>query len=140
MVKKIFAPIFGEVELRVHVVVIEDVFHPQQFEGQRNQENVVRGVAALNDLKAAPQINPPGKPELPEKRTEKFHQIFQWGAAFGGQRMAVDVHSLQKLVSLFISLAPGTKHSDLIAVGSQGAGFLPHASVERNRKVLHDDL
>ena len=46
--------------------MVEDILHAQQLERQGDQEDIVGRIAALNDVKAAPQIDPPGVEELPK--------------------------------------------------------------------------
>src|ERR1035441_7263863 len=56
--------VFGEVQFGIRIVVVEDVFHPKQFEGQSNEEDIVRWVTTLNDMEAATKVNPPSIEKL----------------------------------------------------------------------------
>jgi hypothetical protein len=56
-------------------VVIEDIFDPEEFERQSNQDNIVRGIAPLNDMKTVPKIDFPSVQKLPKQSTAIFVQI-----------------------------------------------------------------
>jgi hypothetical protein len=43
---------------------IEDILDAQKLEGQGDEENVVRGVAALDDIETPPKVDPPGVEEF----------------------------------------------------------------------------
>ena len=60
-------------------MVVENIFHAQRFERQRYQEDVIRRIAALNDVKAAPEINPPGKYEFAYQRPAELDEIARTG-------------------------------------------------------------
>jgi hypothetical protein len=45
-------------------VVIKNVSDSEQFEGQCNEENVVRRIASLNNVKPTPEVNPQGIQEF----------------------------------------------------------------------------
>ena len=49
-VKEVFSFILGKVEFRVRIVMIEDVFHTQEFEREGDQKDIVGGITALNDV------------------------------------------------------------------------------------------
>src|SRR5271166_60622 len=51
--------IFRKIELRAHIVMVEDVLDPNKFEGQGDQENIVWRIAALDYMESASQIDPP---------------------------------------------------------------------------------
>ena len=68
--------------------MVENVLNPQELERQRNQENVVGRIAALNDMKSASQIDPPRVQKLPKQRAavfdtdtrEGYFLLWAWGA------------------------------------------------------------
>src|ERR1700683_398082 len=119
--------------------MIENVFDPEQLEGQRHQKNIVGRIAALNDVKSAPEINPPRVHKLPEQCPAEFPQISQRTVALGGYRMAVDVHAFQKLVAALVAFAPRTQNRNFIAMLMQAAGFLPYPAVRGHGNVFYDD-
>jgi hypothetical protein len=41
-------------------MMVENILNAQGFEWQSGQENIVWRIAALNDMKSVPQIDPPG--------------------------------------------------------------------------------
>src|SRR5712664_273716 len=64
LVEQILLSVFRKVQLGVRIMMIEDVFDAKEFERQSNEENGVRRIAALNDMKSVPQIDPPCIEEL----------------------------------------------------------------------------
>ena len=67
LVKEVFSFELGKVEFRVRIVMIEDIFHAQEFEREGDQKNIVRRITALNHVETVPKINPPGVEELPKQ-------------------------------------------------------------------------
>src|SRR5258707_9230710 len=65
-VKEVFALVFRKVQLRVGIVVIENVFHAKKFERQCNQKNIIGGVASLDHVESVTKENPPRVKKLPE--------------------------------------------------------------------------
>jgi hypothetical protein len=53
--------------------------------------------------------------------------------------MPINVNALENLMSLLEPFALRTEYRNLISMHAKSSGFLPDASVERDRKVLHDN-
>jgi len=85
--------VFREVELGIGVVVIEDVLHAEDFEGQSYEKDVVRRVASLDDVKAPPQENPRGVKELEDQRAKELHEVAGNAVPFPKHGVTVDVES-----------------------------------------------
>src|ERR1700730_18410578 len=115
-VEEILFLVFREVEFGVGIVMIEDLLNLKQLEGQRHQKNFIGWIAALNDVKSAAEINPPGIHKLPEQSPAEFPQISQWTVALGRHRMAVDVYAFQKLIAALVPFATRTQYRDFVAV------------------------
>src|SRR5580704_8457071 len=139
LVKEVPSFIFGEIQFRVRVVMIKNVFDAQEFEREGYQENIVGGITALNDLKPVPKIDPPGVEELPEKCAAEFDKITEGAVPFFGHWMSIDMHVVENFVPRRIALAARTQYGDLEAVLMQGEGFCPHASVAGNGEVFDDN-
>src|SRR5579863_412095 len=95
-------------------MVVEDVLNPEKLERQRDQENIVGRITPLNDMKAAPQKDPPGIPELPKQCRAILPEIPERTIALLAHRMPVYVDSVDRLVSPLTPLGPGTQHGDII--------------------------
>src|SRR5271157_1645207 len=119
-------------------MVIEDVLDPQQFERQSNQENIVGRIAALNDMKAAPQEDPASVEELPKERPAVFPEITQGSASFF-HRVPVDPNPIDNFVLLLVPFPSRTQYGHFIPILVQRGGLLPNTRVERNGCVFHDD-
>src|SRR6266851_3401859 len=119
--------------------MIENVLNPEEFERQGNHENVVRGIAALNDMKSTSPIDSPCVEKLPKKSAAVFVEVPQGTIAFSWHRMAVDMNSINNFMSLRVALAPGTQYVHFVPVLLQRGGLLPDASVEGSGQVLYDD-
>jgi len=120
-------------------MIIEDVFHAQEFEGERNQKNIVGGITALNDVKAVPKINPPSVEELPKQCAAELEEIPERTVPFSGHRVPIDVYPIENFVTCSVALASGTQYCDVVPVLVQGQGLLPHACIEGNRYVFNDN-
>src|SRR5271157_387262 len=119
-------------------MVIEDVLDPQQFERQSNQENIVGRITALNDMKAAPQKDPPSVEKLPKERPAVFREIAQGSASFF-HRVPVDANPIDNFVPLLVPFPGGTQYGHFIPILVQRGGLLPNTRIERNGCVFHDD-
>jgi hypothetical protein len=53
--------------------------------------------------------------------------------------VAIDVDAFEQLIGFGVPLEHGTDGRDAIAGVAQGAGFLPHPPIERERKVFDED-
>jgi len=104
-VERPLIPEFRDVQFRIRVVMIEDVFDAQEFKRQRDQENVVGRIAALNDMESAPQKDPPGVQEFPEQGATVLAKVAEGAIAFLEYRMPVNVNSLDEFVPSVISAA-----------------------------------
>src|SRR4029077_3345863 len=93
-VKKVPFPILGQIQLRVHIVVVEYVFHAQQFEGECHQENIVRRIATLNHMKATPKVNPPRVQKLPKQSAGVFANVSPKAMSLFNHWMPINVHSV----------------------------------------------
>src|SRR5579863_1455200 len=138
-VKEVLLPVLGQIQLRVHIVVIEDVLHTEQFEGERYQENIVRRIASLNHMKASAKVNPPRVEKLPKQRERIFTDVSPSAVSLFSDRMPIYVYSLKKFIAFFSTLTSGAQYNDLISSVAQRAGFFPYPEVHRNREVLHND-
>src|SRR4029077_4055702 len=111
LVEKFLFVIFRKIQLRVRVVMIKDVFDPQEFKGQGNQKNVVGRIAALNYMKATPEKYPPRVEKFPKQRAAVFIHIAEGAIPFFGHRVTVNMNPFEPLVSLRVSLASRTQDS-----------------------------
>src|SRR5215472_4956077 len=119
--------------------MVEDILHTKKFEEDRDQENGVRRIAALYDLKTAAQIDPPRVKEFPEKGGAVLPDITESAIAFFRHWMPIDVDSFQKFVSFAIVLPSGTQNRDLVTVVPQRRSFLPDPRIERDGQVFDDN-
>jgi hypothetical protein len=126
-IKEVFSFILGEIEFRVRIVMIEDVFHAQEFEGEGDQKDIVGGITALNDLESVPNINPPSVKELPKQCAAKFEEIPEGAVPFSWHRVPIDVYPIENFVARSVALTSGAQHGHAISVRAQGQGFLPYA-------------
>src|SRR6516162_6924920 len=98
-------------------MMIENILDPKESERQGNQENTIRRIAALNDLKSAPQKDPPRVPKFPKQSTPVFEQIPKGGTSFCGHWMSVDVDPVNNFVPSLVTLVPPrTQHAYLVVV------------------------
>src|ERR1035437_73838 len=120
-------------------MMIEDVLDPEDFEEQGNQENIVRGIAALNHVKPSPQIDPPGEKELPKQGATELPYIALGAVPFLGHGVTIDTDPIETLVSFLVTFAFWAQYCYLVSALVQRAGLLPHARIERNGKVLNNN-
>src|SRR5664280_3823723 len=120
-------------------MMVEEVLEPHQFEQQGDQENIVGRITSLNDMKTAPQEDPPSVEELPKERPAVFPEKTQGSASFFRQRVPVDPNPIDKFVSLPVSFPSGTQYVHFIPILVQRGGLLPTTRIERNGCVFHDD-
>src|SRR5690242_14268148 len=99
--------IFGAVQFWTGVVMIEDIFDSKQFEWQSDQENVVRRIAALNDIESALNVNPQRVYNFPKERPSIFPDIADWAVTFPSHWMPIDVDSIEN--DMLIHVAFGTR-------------------------------
>src|SRR4030095_7516325 len=104
--------------------MIKNVLNAKKFKWQGNQDNIVGGITALNDMKSASQIDPPRVQELPKKRAAVFAQIPEGTVSLLRHWVAVDMNPIDNLVSSAIALASGTQYSDVVTVLVQRARLL----------------
>ena len=98
-------------------MVIKNVFNAEQFEWQGNEENIVRRIAALNDMESVSQINPPRVEELPKKRAAVFPYITESAVSLFRHRVPINVNTInESRVLLVHSLPSGTQHGDFVSV------------------------
>jgi hypothetical protein len=116
LIKKSLLTVLRLIELRAGIVLVENVFHSQEFERQGNQENSVGGVAALQDMNPAPQVNPPRVEKLPKQRAAVLAQIPVEAVSFFGHRVPVDMNSFDHLVPFLEAFASGTQHGYFVPV------------------------
>ena len=94
-VKRAFFLVLRKVKLGAGVVVIENIFDPEKFKRQRDQENVIRRVAALNYPEPAAHENPPGIQELPSQGIAVFEEITEGTISFFSCGVAVNMNAFQ---------------------------------------------
>src|ERR1035438_10270152 len=120
-------------------MMIEYVLDPQQFERQGDQENIVGRITGLNDMKAAPQKDPPSVEKLPKERPAVFPEMTQGSASFFRHRVPVDPNHIDNFVRLLVPFPSGTQYGHFIPIMVQRGGLLPNTRIERNGCVFHDD-
>src|ERR1700689_1188731 len=96
--------------------MIEDVFDPEQFERQGDNKDVVRRIAALNDMKSVLQIDPPRVKELPKQRGGVFAPVTEQVITILRMGVPVDMNPLDDFMPSLIALAPRTQDGHFVAV------------------------
>ncbi len=129
----------GFVKLRIDVVVIEDVTHAQKFERQRDKEDQIGRVAALDHVDPALEMDLPRQHRLPEQCRAIFSQKPDRALRLQRQRVAVDVDAFDHFEAGFIPLAGGADDRHVCTSCLQRAGFLPHPPVKRQGQVFDHD-
>src|ERR1039458_5209023 len=104
-IKKVFPSVLRDVQLGVGVVMIKDVLDTQELERQRDEENIVRRVTTLNDLKSVPQVDPPTEQDFPKQRAGEFNQIAQGTIPLRRRRMTVNMNAVKDFVRLHVAFA-----------------------------------
>ena len=88
--------------------MIKNVSNSQEFEGQCDEENVVRRIAPLNDVKPAAEVDPQRVQEFQNECAGIFGQIAERGPPLDWHRMPIDVHPIDNLVAPRTALSTGT--------------------------------
>ena len=101
-------PYLEIVQFWVRIVVVENVLNTHKFEWQSNQENIVRRIAPLNDMKSMSKIDPTRKQELPKEGAAVFPEVPEGVTPLCRHGMSVNTNSVDDFVSLEVPLAPGT--------------------------------
>jgi hypothetical protein len=120
-------------------VVIKNILDPEQFERQRDQEDVIRRIASLDHLKPPPQINPPGEKTLPKQGAAEFPDVTQGTVSLARRGVPVNMDSLKTLVPLEVARSLWAQHSNCVSVVVKGAGLLPHARIEGDGEVFNNN-
>lgn len=102
------APEFCFKDLGRDIVLIEDVLLPQELERQRYQKNIVWWIAALNNVKALCQSDPPCEQRLPEDCVSIFKQVAERASCLNGRGMAEDADAVKLFGSNFMGPADRT--------------------------------
>jgi hypothetical protein len=97
-------------------MVVEDVFDPQQLERKGDQKNVIGRIAALDNMKAAPPVNPPCIQEFPKKSATIFIQIPKRTIPFFGHGMPEDMDAIDHLVPSRVTFASGAQDGHAVTV------------------------
>lgn len=95
-------------------MVVKHVLDAEKLEWKGYEENIVRRVAPLNDMEAAPKVDPPRVHYFPEQGTPVFPKIADRGFPFFGHRMSINVNTCQVLIALFVALAFWTQNGNLV--------------------------
>src|SRR5262252_6847690 len=115
-------------------MMIENIFHPEEFEWQGHQEDIVRRIASLQDVEPVPKEDPPGIEEFPEKGRAVLPHVPHRAIAFAGHGMAIDTHPIHHFVAPLVALAAWAQNGYLVTIVPERASFLPDPRVERDRK------
>src|SRR4051812_42391229 len=109
--------------------MIEDVSDAEQFERYGDQDDGIRGITALNDAKAPAEVDPPCIEELPPEGASVFPNISEQTMTMPlfRKRMPINVDAINKCVALLVALAARTQDRNVVAVGAQRSGLMPHA-------------
>jgi hypothetical protein len=84
-------------------------------------------------MESAPQVDPPGVQELPKERPAILAQIPEGSISFSGQRMPIDMNSIDNFMPLLIAPAPGAQYRHFVVALLEGVGLLPNTLIEGNR-------
>ena len=95
-------------------MVVENIFDSEDLERERNQENVVRRVAALNNIEATPEIDEPRIEKFPEKDEAILVYIASGAVPFLRRRVAIDVNSFENFMSPLVALPARTKDGHFV--------------------------
>ena len=123
-------------------MMIENEFFPKpRFEDHRDQINQVGWIAGVNDIEAVPAQDTEGVEEFPRHRGAVFGDVGEFSDRLDGQRMAIDVDAVEKLVGLGCELATRADHRHLVACRAQSLGLHPNTAVEWHGEILdnHQD-
>src|SRR5580700_6326812 len=120
-------------------MIVKDILHSEQSEWQRDHEDVIRRITALNDMEPSATKNPPGIDEFPKKSASVLPQVSQRCGPLFRHGVPVDVNAINFLVSLRISLALRTQHRHLVVGATETGGLLPHPTIKGNRQVFDDN-
>ena len=131
--------VLRKVELRTGVVMVEDVFDAEELEWESDEENIVGRIAALKDVEAAAEENPPREQELPKERPAELPYVAKCAVPFLDHGMPIDVNAFETLISALVAFAFGAEDRNLVAVLIKRTGLLPHARVKWHGKVFDDD-
>jgi hypothetical protein len=121
------------------IVLVKDVLLPKELEWQGNQENIVRRIAALNNVETSCQEDSPCEQILPKKGICIFKQIAKRPPCLDGRGMAKNADALEPFESNSVRPANRTDDGNFIAGGSKRLSLLPDPSIERDRQILYDD-
>src|SRR5579863_3452132 len=104
--EKALAAKLGLVQLRHGVVLIKDESYAEQLEKTGDQEDGVRRVASLENLKRSSRVNPESEEEFGGQRPTVFGQITQASRHFESG-VAMDFNAVQYLVRPFAPASLG---------------------------------
>src|SRR5579872_234184 len=117
-------------------MMIENVLDAEQLKRQRDQEDIVRRIAALDHMKAMSHVDPRRIQKLPEQRRDVLPQIAKHGVSLRRHRVSVDVDPFNHLMSLCKAFSSRTQYRHVISVSLKRASFFPNTWIERNCLVF----
>src|SRR6266540_2262063 len=129
-----------EVELRHEVVVVEDEARALALQRQRREQEQIRRIARVHDVEELLRCELAHEPSCsPEGRPVLAH-VPAWASSGGGERIAVDLHTVLELEGVAVMLLPLRADDGYLEAGPpERNAFLPNTTVEWNRQVLHEE-
>ena len=117
-------------------MVVEQEFLSKELEESADQEDVVRGIASMNDVEATTECYFYGERELPEQCDPVFEHVAQRAICFDGVVIAANFDAVQQFKAGLMIL-PGRANNCYAVTGFlQGRCFLPDSPIEGNGKIL----
>ena len=123
----------GFVEFRIDVVVVKDeALAKQIFPKPADQEQQVRRIARLHNIKTDFEIGFNGQCEFPRQRPRILKRITKCAVGLNGQRVTEDVNAFENFIGRGVLATFGANHRDRVSGVLQRAGFLPDPAIEGN--------
>src|SRR4051812_26619754 len=116
-----------------HELLAEEL--PEAADG----EDEIRRIARMDDVEPAAEADLPRKHELHEQRARVLDRVAEQAIRLLRQRVTMDVDAVDALEAFLEGRGLRTVDGDREARRVERARLLPHAPIERQRQVFHDD-
>src|SRR5581483_8168722 len=121
------------------IMLIEDVFFPKDAVEQADQEEDVRRIRRVDNIKSMPAPYLQTEQKGHKKRDAILCQVGKILIAYSGQRVAINIYSIDARSSFAISFPSfRTDDAHLEAVFAQGDSFRPDAPIRGRGHIFYE--
>src|SRR6516165_5995506 len=96
--------------------MVKNISNSKNSERKRDQKNIVRWIAPLNNIKSVGKKNPPGKKELPKQGARIFPYVSERRVAFRWHGVTIDADALKYFVGFPKAFSARAKRGEFITI------------------------